>query len=170
MTKVVWKDYRRRQKYVTNAAIADLPELMKGYHKEYKPTFTILPEHHDGLYSLESLFMEYYYDPTEYSFVENVFDGDVRHWEEFKNSAIIRNYYKKWKEKAEGKLMSEAMAKIVQKAFDDSDKSSFQALKYLVERNQKTDTKASRGRPKKEKETDTRDDKLLMDAIKRMQE
>ena len=72
--------------------------------------------------------------------------------------------------KAEGKLMSEAMAKIVETAFSDNNKKSFQALKYLVERNTKSTDKPGRGRPKKEKEAVPSDDKLLLDAIKRMQE
>lgn len=165
--KIKWNDYRQNVKYITNAAIADLPYLREGYHGDYKPTFTIAPEHHDGLYSLEQLFVEHYNDPTEYSFVEDVFEGDVKHWEVFKNSTFIKPYYERWKAKAEGKLMSEAMSKIVMTAFDENNKSSFQALKYLVERNQ---PKAARGRPKKEKDTSTGDDKLLMDAIKRMQE
>lgn len=170
MTKVIWKDYRRNQKYVTNAAICDLVELAAGYHKDYKPTFTIASEHKDGFYSLEQLFLEYYYDPTEFSFVTDVFEGDVKHWEEFKNSRFIHPHYLKWKAKAEGRLLSEAMTKIVSTAFDETNKNSFQALKYLVERNNKTTSTAGRGRPKKEKETEPADDKILLDAIKRIQE
>lgn len=170
MTKVIWKDVRRNVRYITNAAIADLPELVEGYHGDYKPTFTISSQHKEGLYSLEQLFMEHYTDPTEYSFVEDVFEGDVKHWEEFKNSRYIHPYYLKWKAKAEGKLMSEAMGKIVATAFDENNRSSFQALKYLVERNNKSADKPGRGRPKKEKEAPQSDDKLLLDAIARIKE
>lgn len=170
MNKIVWKDYKRKQKYVTNRAIADIPELVTVDKEGYIPTFTLAPEHHDGLYSLEKLFLEHYYDPTEYSFVERVFDGDVKHWEEFKNGAYIHKHYLKWKAKAEGRLLSEAMSKIVTTAFDENNKNSFQALKYLVERNNKSSSTTGRGRPKKEKEQPQPDDKLLMDAIKRIQE
>ena len=170
MDKIVWKDYKRKQKYVTNRAIADIPELVTVDKEGYIPTFTLAPEHHDGLYSLEKLFLEHYYDPTEYSFVERVFDGDVKHWEEFKNGTYINRHYLKWKAKAEGRLLSEAMSKIVSTAFDENNKNSFQALKYLVERNNKSSSTTGRGRPKKEKEQPQPDDKLLMDAIKRIQE
>lgn len=170
MNKIVWKDYRRNQKYVTNKAVADIPELVTVDRGGYQPTFTLAPEHHDGLYSLEQLFLEHYNDPTEYAFVERVFDGDVKHWEEFKNSNLINKHYLKWKAKAEGRLLSEAMSKIVSTAFDENNKNSFQALKYLVERNTKSTDKPGRGRPKKEKEAAPSDDKLLLDAIKRMQE
>lgn len=170
MSKIVWRDYRKNVKYVTNKAVADIPELVTVDKGGYQPTFTLAPEHHDGLYSLEQLFLEHYNDPTEYAFVERVFDGDVKHWEEFKNSNFINRHYLKWKAKAEGRLLSEAMSKIVSTAFDENNKNSFQALKYLVERNTKSTDKPGRGRPKKEKEAASSDDKLLLDAIKRMQE
>ena len=170
MVKVIWKDYRKNVNYVVNAAVADLPGIPEEYYKDYKPTFTALPEDHDGLYSLEKLFMEYYRDPTEYQFVANVFESDVKHWEVFKSSRFIAPLYAKWKQKAEAKLLSEAMAKIVDTAFDETNRSSFQALKYLVERNQKSETGAKRGRPKKEKEEPKDNDNMLLEAIKRIQE
>lgn len=170
MTKVVWRDYRRRTKYVTTASVADLTGLTGEYYKDYKPTFTALPEDHDGLYSIEKLFLEYYKDPTEFKFVEDVFEGDVKHWEAFKSSYFIAPMYEIWKKKAEAKLMSEAMSKIVETAFDENNRSSFQALKYLVERNQKSETGAKRGRPKKVKEEPKDNDNMLLEAIKRIQE
>ena len=170
MTKVVWRDYRRRTKYVTTASVADLTGITGEYYKDYKPTFTALPEDHDGLYSIEKLFLEYYKDPTEFKFVEDVFEGDVKHWEVFKSSYFIAPMYEIWKKKAEAKLMSEAMAKIVETAFDEKNRSSFQALKYLVERNQKSETGAKRGRPKKVKEEPKDNDSMLLEAIKRIQE
>lgn len=164
--KITWKDYRKNQKYVTNAAIADLVAPGMNYRTDYKPTFTAKPYHHDGLYSLEQLFLDHYMDPTEYSFVEDVFEGDFKHWERFKTSQWIQPLYENWKKKAEAKLMSEAMNKIVTIAFDENNKSCFQALKYLVERKPKEKV----GRPKKEKEEDKGDDKVLLEAIKRIQE
>lgn len=164
--KITWKDTRKPGgvRYVTNAAFADMPDKPgQCMSKKYIPTFTILPYHHDDLYSMEQLFLEHYTDPTEYSFVEDVFDGDMKHWEEFKTSVHISKYYERWKKKAEAKLASEAITKIVNTAFDDNDKNQFSALKYLVERN----NKASVGRPKKaKKEVDDRDD-ILAD-IKRL--
>lgn len=170
MTKIIWKDYRKNNKYITNAAVVGIVEISDSNRGDYKPTFTLAPQHEDGLYSLEQLFLEHYNDPTEYSFVEDVFEGDVKHWEEFKNGRFIHPHYLKWKAKAEGRLLSEAMSRIVETAFDGNNKNSFQALKYLVERNTKSTDKPGRGRPKKEKEAAPSDDKLLLDAIKRMQE
>ena len=164
--KIEWKDNRKPGgvKYVTNSAFADLPERPGGGAKEgYKPTFTILPYDHDGLYSMEKLFLEHYDDPTEFTFVRDVFEGDILHWETVKNGNVLSKYYNMWKKKAEAKLASEAIQRIVSTAFNDTNRNQFSALKYLVERN----GKSAVGRPKKEKKvTDDKDD-ILAD-IKRL--
>ena len=169
MTKITWKDYRWNQKYITLAAFADLVELRKERAEEYKPTFTIAEDHKDGLYSMEKLFLEYYRDPTEYRFVQDVFEGDIKHWETMKNSSAVNKYYILWKQKAEARLLSEAMGRIVTTALDEDNKNSFQALKYLVERNTVKAAKKSVGRPKKEIEDDGVDTKSLLEDIKRIQ-
>lgn len=164
--KITWKDVRKNQKYFTNSTFADLVAPGVVGFRDYKPTFTVKPYHHDDLYSMEQLFLDHYMDPTEYSFVEDVFEGDFKHWEAMKTSLNIQPLYENWKKKAEAKLMSEAMNKIVTIAFDENNKSCFQALKYLVERKPKEKV----GRPKKEKVEDKADDKVLLEAIKRIKE
>lgn len=168
MTKVIWKDRRKSHKYFVNRIFADIPGLWVGEDDTYVPTFTIASEHKDGLYSMEQLFMEHYTDPTEYSFVRDVFEGDLDHWEAVKNSQFANKYYLMWKKNAEAKLLSDAMRKIVSTAFDDSNKNSFQALKYLVERDAKTSKKTGAGRPKKEKVSDDVDSKDLLADIARL--
>lgn len=170
MTKIQWRDYRRNVKYVTNAAFVDLPDCKTDYNVDYKPTFTILPEDHDGYLSMEKLFVERYTDPTEYVFVQDVFEGDFDHWETFKSSKFLNKYYNQWKKKAEGKLLSEAMSKLIEAAFDDTNRNSFQALKYLVERKAKTDTKKAVGRPKKAVEEPDIDSTSLLEDIKRLRQ
>ena len=167
---IKWKSYRWRQKYITVKAFADLPEISDMARGEYDATFTIEPEDKDDLYSMERLFLEYYQDPTEYQIVQNVFDGDLQHWEVFKNSGVIHKYYLKWKKKAEAKLLSEAMRRIVETAFDEESKNSFTALKFLVDRGNKTQEKKGAGRPKKEKEEETVDSKTLLADIARIKE
>ena len=169
MTKITWKDYRWNQKYITLAAFADLAETGKDYGSGYTPTFTIAEDHKDGLYSMEKLFLEHYRDPTEYRFVQDVFEGDIKHWETLKNSAVLSKHYERWKQKAEARLLSEAMGRIVTTALDEDNKNSFQALKYLVERNSVKAPKKTVGRPKKEVEDDGVDTKSLLEDIKRLQ-
>ena len=168
MTKVIWKDVRKRRKYFTNRIFADLPCTAIPEDDPYVPTFTIAPEHHDGLYSMEQLYMEHYSDPTEYAFVQDVFEGDLDHWEAVKNSQWLAKYCALWKKNAEAKLLSDAMMKIVSTAFDDNNKNSFQALKYLVERDGKAPKKTGPGRPKKEKEIETVDNSDLLADIARL--
>lgn len=166
--KVVWKDRRKSRKYYINRIFADLPCTAIPDDDPYVPTFTIAPEHKDGLYSMEQLFMEHYKDPTEYSFVQDVFEGDLDHWEAVKSSTWVEKYYLNWKKNAEAKLLSDAMMKLVNTAFDESNKNSFQALKYLVERDAKAAKRPTAGRPKKEKETDTVDSSDLLADIARL--
>jgi len=149
MTKVVWKDIRKNQKYYTNVIFVDSTYGNKNGPTPYKPTFTLEPEDHDGYYSMEKLFMDHYQDPTEYSFVRDAFEGDVLHWEAVKESQTLRDVYPEWKKRAVAKLTSEAMCKIVETAFDSSNKNSFTALKYLVEKDNKPAKKSGAGRPKK---------------------
>lgn len=170
MTPIKWKSYRWNQKYITVKAFADIPTVSDYIRGDYPATFTIDSKDHDGLYSMERIFLECYTDPTEYLFVQTCFEGDIKHWEVMKNSPQINKYYVQWKQKAEAKLISEAMLKIVTTAFDDNNKNSFTALKYLVDRGSKGDSKRGVGRPKKEKEADDGDSKVLLEAINRLKD
>lgn len=169
--KIQWRDYRKNVNYITNTAFADIPEVKCAKNTGYTPTFTVKNYDHDGLISMERVYLEHYRDPTEYSFVEDVFEGDLKHWEAMKNAQFVKRYYIKWKHKAEAMLLSDAMTRIVETAFDQSNRNSFQALKYLVERKQ-TDVeepKRGRGRPKKVKEPEVIESSVLMEDIKRLQ-
>lgn len=170
MYPIKWKSYRWNQKYITVKAFADLPEISDAVRGDYPATFTIDSEDKEGLYSMERLFLDCYKDPTEYLFVQRVFEGDVQHWEVFKNSGVINKYYLKWKKKAEAKLLSEAMTRIVETAFDEDNKNSFTALKFLVDRGNKTQNSKAVGRPKKEKEEPSIDSKALLADIARIKE
>lgn len=167
MTKVTWRDYRKKVNYVTIQAVKELICNRGKRFTGYTPTFTLHEEDEDGCYSLPKLFLEYCYDPTEKEFVDNVFDGDFRHWDKFRNNVFIRKYYEDWKARAERKLLSEVMLKMVEMAFDNSNKSSFSALKYLADRGFKEEKQAV-GRPKKEKTPEKVDDKDLLADIARL--
>lgn len=169
--KIKWNDDRMRgKKYITNAAFKHVPGVSNVNKVNYTPTFTLAEEDEDGLLSMERLFIEHYMDPTEHSFIEDVFDGDEDHWNRFKNSMFIRKYYQRWKRKAEAMLLSSAMTKLVETAFDSSNRNSFSALKYLIERGNKEPKKAAVGRPKKDKEEDFIDSRDLLADIARLKE
>lgn len=162
-----WNDYRRSVKYITNAAF--LEQIGPGAVKleGYKPTFTLADEDKEGCYSFSKLFLKHYKDPTEMSFINEVFEGDIKHWETFKTSNFIAPIYERLRRKADLMLQSDAIGKIVEIAFDDNNRNNFTALKYLVDRN-KTATKTGAGRPKKVKEENEIDSKDLLADISRL--
>lgn len=157
MKMIQWKGPRKtsKGKYVCKSAFAELSS------QEYPATFTILSEDRDGLISMEKKFLEYYSDPTEYRFVQEVFEGDVTHWEVFKSSVGLCDYYREWKQKALKKLQSEAMQRLIENALNGNT----QALKYLLDMDVE---KKGRGRPKKPAVAEEVDSKDLLEDIARL--
>lgn len=161
-----WNDRKKSfSKYYTLAAVKEL----NFFTPDYKATFTLSEEDHDGLYSLPKLFLKHYTDPTEMSFVNEVFDGDIEHWEAFKNTKAIVPIYQKLRKKADMMLQSAAMNKIVSIAFDESNKNNFTALKYLVDRKPAEPSKG-RGRPKKEEKVEEVSSKELLKDLERLRQ
>ena len=167
---MIWKDYRKKRgKYVLSMAFGDIPEGI--YHlldREYVPTFSLQSEDHDGLVSMEKLYLQFYKDPTEYSFVKEVFEGDWEHWYQMRESKLVAPLYARWKHDAEAKLYAEAMKQVVSTAFDENNKNSFAALKWLIERGNKNTTTKSVGRPKKEKKEPEIDTSDLLKDLERL--
>nr|DAT84274.1 MAG TPA: hypothetical protein [Caudoviricetes sp.] len=143
-----WNDVRKTNKYILWSSFADLPETSV---TNYKPTWTIEEEDHDGLYSFHKWFLMFYKDPTEVEFVKNCFEGDFRHWEAFKKAKYIRDLYVRYKKEAEQRLLADTMNKIITIAMDTDNKSCMSALKYLADRGSKIlgDAPDKGGRPKK---------------------
>lgn len=163
-TVMKWNDKRRlSNRYFTVSTVKEL----NYYLPDYKSTFTLADEDHDGLYSFPSLFLKHYQDPTEMAFVNEAFEGDIEHWEAFKNAKLIFPIYTRLRKKADMMLQSAAMNKIVNIAFDDSNKNNFTALKYLVDRKTKEPTKG-RGRPKKEEKEEEISEKELLKDLERV--
>lgn len=165
-----WKDYKKKHgKYSLTRAFGDIEEKVYSFNVgDYTPTFTLLGYDNNGLISMERLFLEHYQDPTEYEFVKEVFDGDWEHWQQMKETKVVAPLYARWKHDAEAKLLAEVMKKVVETAFDDSNKNSFAAQKWLIERGNKNTTTKSVGRPKKEKKEPEIDNEDLMKDIERL--
>lgn len=161
--KLIWKDYKKGfNKYVTKQAFAEY-----NHNDDYKPTFTTSDTDKDDLLSFSKLFISYYMDPTETRFVEDVFDGDWKHWEVFKTSQGIDEIYATARKASDQKLKAEAMNKVIAIAFDDGNKNNLQALKFLIgDKVEKTPKTV--GRPKKDKKEPEIDSKTLLEDIKRL--
>ena len=162
-----WNDYRWNVKYVTNAAFLEQLPTTGAKTGDYKPTFTTAEEDKEGCYSFPRLFLKHYKDPTEMTFINEVFEGDLKHWETFKTSNAIAPIYERLRRKADLMLQSDAIRKIVDIAMDDSNRNNFTALKYLADRAPKP-VKKEVGRPKKEKETAEISSKDLLADIERL--
>lgn len=162
-----WNDYRSNGKYVTNAAFLEQLPMSSVRSETYKPTFTTADEDREGCYSFSKLFLKHYKDPTEMSFINEVFEGDLKHWETFKNSGGIAPIYERLRRKADLMLQSDAIRKIIDIAMDDTNRNNFTALKYLADRAPKP-IKKEVGRPKKVKEEDEVSSKDLLVDIERL--
>jgi hypothetical protein len=161
-----WNDttHKRGKKKPLGAAFVEY-----SYGCSIKPVFTIAEEDHDGYLSFPKLFLAHYKDPTEMSFVNDVFNGDLKYWNQFKSANNVEKLYKELREKADLMLQSEAMNKIVSIAFDDNNKNNLAALKYLVDDKKKKEKKVV-GRPKKVEEVEEIDNAELLEDIKRLKE
>lgn len=163
--KITWKDYRRAgPKYVTNSAFKEYNTTT-----DYQSTFTLADEDRDGLLSFSKLFLSYYRDPSERQFVDDVFDGDWRHWKKFKEGTISGGIYEELRRRADEMLIGDAMNKVLAIAFDDNNKNNLQALKFIID-GKTSKAKEKVGRPKKEKKEPEIDSKDLLADIKRLKE
>lgn len=168
--KIHWRDRKRdgswQHKYITVGAIYGLPSGLKNY----TPTFTIAKEDHDGYLSLYKLFMKYYKDPTEMHFIDDVFDGDILHWEALKSSPKFKPHYENWKREAIYRFKAEMIQEVLSTALDPTNKQRFTALKYLNEVIEPKEAKRPVGRPSKTK-ADLKEeaDSMVTEAWERMQ-
>ena len=107
-------------------------------------------------YSLKKLFLQFYNDPTEITFVDEVFNGNYEHWKYFRDfTKAVRELYAITKEEAELRLLKDAIQGMSELAASPS-KAQAAAIKFLADRGMKVgEEKRGRGRPKKAPEVDT---------------
>jgi len=81
--------------------------------------------------SLKKLYMQYYYDPTEYEFVQAIF-GDWEHWERLCETKWFFPIANAWRKEAEIKLRSKAIKELADIAVNEGVK-GLNAAKWLAE-------------------------------------
>lgn len=81
--------------------------------------------------SMKRIYMEYYYDPTEYEFVQAVF-GDWEHWERLCETKWFAPIVNAWRKEAEIKLRSKAIKELADIAVSEGAK-GLNAAKWLAE-------------------------------------
>lgn len=107
--------------------------------------YSLKDEDYLGYPSLFRLYMECA-DPTEYRFAMEHLDG-YQHWEELCVCKWFKPHLTRWRKELALKLQSEALTEIVKIAKKTTDKNSYQANKFLLEKGWAKDSK---GRPSKE--------------------
>lgn len=160
----IWKTPRHNKlkQYRTLTLFKEYATSVK--NAEYEPEFTLAEEDDGNIESMPKIYKRFYQDVTEYKFVQYCFNGDFAHWEVLKNCEKFKKYYESWRTECINRLKCEAMQKIVETAMDDGNRNSFQALKYLVEREEKK-TKKKKVEKKVEEV-----DKSFEEDLKRIQE
>lgn len=161
-----WNSYRRiGNKYIINSAFKEFNQNSENY----KSTFTVADEDDGDYKSFSKLYLKYYLDPTELQFINAVFDGDIEHWEQFREGRDTADLCRKLRKKAEKMRIAKAYQEITNIAYDENNKNNLQALKFLLGDTIKEEKKTA-GRPKKAKaepEVDTSD---LLEDVKRLKQ
>lgn len=159
-----WNDHKKAGvKYVINAAFKEYNQNPEGYVS----TFTTADEDDEIYKSFSKVYLKYYLDPTEYQFVEDVFDGNWEHWEKFREGRDTAEICQKLRKKAEKMRIAKAYEQITNIAYDENNKNNLQALKFLLGDTIKEEKKGA-GRPKKAKAEPEVDTTELLEDVKRL--
>lgn len=105
-------------------------------------------------------------DPSEQTFVDAVFDGEMRWWLIVRNSAFFKQFIEEWELLADIKRKQMAFQAVVEEV-KNSGRSAFSAAKYLIEEPWKPkDTKTEAKRRATTKEAY----RAVNDDVKRLRE
>lgn len=127
-----------------------------------------------NLKSLRRLYLKYYQDPTEITFIDNVFCKHYEVWEKIKACKSFSERIKSIQSEAEVRRLRDNLLQISEIAKDESNKARFSALKYLCDNNfRNTTVDSKRGRPSKEelegaKKQILAEDTELTEALERL--
>jgi len=109
--------------------------------------YTLKDTDHMGYPSLYRLYMETN-DPTEWKFATTHLGG-WKHWEMLCDCTWFKPYVERWRRELELRMKSQALARIMAEA-KTSNKESFSANKYLLEKGWEPKDSSKRGRPSKD--------------------
>ena len=143
---------------------------------DFKPIFTMSDKDSEDLYSFKNLYMSYYKDPTETSFVDNVLAGRFDLLRAIEKNKVLGEYYKVIKDEAHARYLSDTYKAIKDLADVSDPKTAIGALKFLCTAVKGVEdvSASNRGRPSK-KEIQQRtneilsEDKEIQEAFARVQ-
>jgi len=150
-------------------------ETFKPLDGNFIPIFTTAEEDTEDLYSFKKLYMNYYKDPTEVSFVDAVLGGRFDILKGMEKHKELKEYLQTLREEAHARYLADTYRAIKGLADVSDAKTAIGALKFLCTAVKGTeDTGTGRGRPSK-KEIQQRtneilsDDKEIQEAFARVQ-
>ena len=111
--------------------------------------FTVKDTDHKGFTSFPNLYMSYTEDdPTEWTLANEVFTSWAI-WENISKQKLLQPLVEELRKQNAIRLKSKAIKKIAATALDDTDKNSYMASKYLIEKDLINPTEASKRAPAK---------------------
>ena len=141
----------------------------------FKPIFTMAEEDTEDLYSFKRLYLKYYKDPTEVSFVDAVLGGRFDILKGIEKHKALKDYLQTLREEARARYLADTYRAIKGLADVSDAKTAIGALKFLCTAVKGTEEAGpGRGRPSK-KEIQQRtneilsDDKEIQEAFARVQ-
>lgn len=139
------------------------------------PVFNLTEEDTETTNSLKRLYLEYYKDPMEITFVDKVMGGRFDLWRALSKHAEVSKYIDAWREEARARYLADNFKEIQELARNSDVKTSMAALKYMTDKVFDTGKNdVTRGRPsKKQLEQATRnilsEDEDIKEAFARVQ-
>lgn len=136
-------------------------EAIQSQDMPFEPVFNMSEEDTEDTYSFKKLFLSYYSDPTEVSFVDNVLAGRFDLLKAMSEHKVLKDFIKTLREDAHARYLADTYKAIKNLADASDPKTAIGALKFLCSAVKGTDEQAAvRGRPSK-KEIQQRTNELL---------
>ena len=136
---------------VTNQRLTRALFLEESYMDRTYVLYTLKNHDHEGYKSLYQLYINEE-DPTEGRFANKYFE-DYDHWMAVSEAPWLKKHISKWRKELDVRLRSRALSEILSVANNPDHKSSYEANKYILNGNWKSNSEAKKGRPSKEEIT-----------------
>ena len=138
-----------------------------------EPLLNLTEDDDENTLSLKKLYMKYWYDPTEVSFVDAELGGRWDIWNKMVENKTVTKYITALREEARARYISNNFKQISRLAQEGDVKTQMAALKFLTSTVMSDTDSSKRGRPSK-KEIQQRtneilaEDKELQEAFSRV--
>lgn len=171
------KDLREFFKAYRDRGVGKLfPETIQASDMPQDPILNLTEDDTEDTWSLKKLYMQYYKDPHEILFVDEVLGGRFDLWKAMSEHRVLSKFIQTLREEARARFLADNFKTIKEIADVSEPKTAIAALKFLCTSigGKATEEGNSRGRPSK-KEIQQRtneilsEDKEIQEAFARVQ-